>query len=133
MIRLQGGLLTPASRLPDAGAVLNQTALVMALASGARLSLPGWNIRKTASPTKGRQIPLIMFDELVQFTADSFGICSSRCRSMSGIQGLRAAATNPDPDSWLRSSCHGGLTKPAACQSRNAAVSCAGSSGWAMN
>jgi predicted phage terminase large subunit-like protein len=43
-----------------------------------------------------------MFDELVQFTADQFWYLLSRCRSMSGIKGYVRAATNPDPDSWLR-------------------------------
>jgi predicted phage terminase large subunit-like protein len=103
MIRLQGGLLDTSEQIyPTLGAALNQTALEWRFPSGATVKFAGLEHPQDRFSYQGSQIPLIMFDELVQFTADQFWYLLSRCRSMSGVRGYVRAATNPDPDSWVR-------------------------------
>jgi predicted phage terminase large subunit-like protein len=103
MIRLQGGLLDTSEQIyPTLGAVLNQSALAWRFPSGATVKFAGLEHPQDRFNYQGAQIPLIMFDELVQFTAEQFWYLLSRCRSMSGVRGYVRAATNPDPDSWVR-------------------------------
>ena len=46
---------------------------------------------------QGAQIPLLMFDELTQFTATQFWYLLSRCRSMSGVRGYVPRDVQPRP------------------------------------
>jgi predicted phage terminase large subunit-like protein len=103
MIRLQGGLLDTSEEMyPALGAALNQTALEWRFASGATVKFAGLEHPQDRFNYQGSQIPLIMFDELVQFESEQFWYLLSRCRSMSGVKGYVRGATNPDPDSWVR-------------------------------
>jgi len=102
-IKLQGGLWDTAEQVyPLLGAAPNQTALEWRFKTGATVKFAGLEHPQDRFSYQGSQIPLIMFDELVQFTADQFWYLLSRCRSMSGVKGYIRAATNPDPDSWVR-------------------------------
>lgn len=51
---------------------------------------------------QSKQYAFIGFDELTQFTEDQFWYLFSRNRSTCGVQPYIRAATNPDPDSWVR-------------------------------
>lgn len=51
---------------------------------------------------QGAQYPLIGFDELTHFTKKQFFYLMSRNRSTCGVRPYIRAATNPDPDSWVR-------------------------------
>lgn len=50
---------------------------------------------------QGAEVPLIMFDELTQFTRSQFFYLLSRNRSVSGVSGYIRATCNPDADSWV--------------------------------
>ena len=102
-LKLQGGLWDTAEQVYSTlGAVPNATAMEWRFASGATVKFAGLEHPQDRFNYQGSQIPLIEFDELVQFTADQFWYLLSRCRSMSGVKGYFRAATNPDPDSWVR-------------------------------
>jgi len=51
---------------------------------------------------QSKQYALICFDELTHFESDQFWYLMSRNRSMCGVSPYIRAATNPDPDSWVR-------------------------------
>jgi len=51
---------------------------------------------------QGSEIPLIIFDELTHFEEGQFFYMLSRNRSLCGIKPYIRAATNPDPDSWVK-------------------------------
>jgi predicted phage terminase large subunit-like protein len=102
-LKLQGGLWDTSEQLySQLGAVANQTALEWRFPSGSVVKFAGLEHPQDRFNYQGAQIPLIEFDELVQFSADQFWYLLSRCRSMSGVKGYVRAATNPDPDSWVR-------------------------------
>ncbi len=50
---------------------------------------------------QGAEVPLILFDELTQFTRSQFFYLLSRNRSVSGVSGYVRATCNPDADSWV--------------------------------
>ncbi len=103
-LKLQGGLWDTAGQMyPLAGAVPNQSALEWRFPSGAVVKFAAMEHPQDRFNYQGGQMALIEFDELTQFTADQFWYLLSRCRSMSGVKGYVRAATNPDPDSWVRS------------------------------
>ncbi|HEV2210213.1 MAG TPA: phage terminase large subunit [Verrucomicrobiae bacterium] len=102
-IKLQGGLWDSSEQVyAQLGAIPNQTALEWRFPSGAVIKFAGLEHDADRFNYQGAQIPLIEFDELVQFSANQFWYLLSRCRSMSGVRGYVRAATNPDPDSWVR-------------------------------
>jgi len=102
-LKLQGGLWDTSEQVySQLGAVPNQSSLEWRFPSGASVKFAGMEHPADRFNYQGAQIPLIEFDELVQFTADQFWYLLSRCRSMSGVRGYVRAATNPDPDSWVR-------------------------------
>ncbi len=50
---------------------------------------------------KGAQIPLIIFDQLEEFTAEQFWYLTTRNRSTCGVAPYIRATVNPDADSWV--------------------------------
>ena len=102
-LKLQGGLWDTAEQVyAQLGAVANLSSLEWRFASGAVVKFAGLEHPQDRFSYQGAQIPLIEFDELVQFTSEQFWYLLSRCRSMSGVKGYVRGATNPDPDSWVR-------------------------------
>jgi predicted phage terminase large subunit-like protein len=102
-LKLPGGLWQTSEQLyPLFRATANQSAMEWKFPSGAEVKLAGLEHSTDRFNYQGAQIPLIMFDELVHFTAEQFWYMLSRCRSMSGVKGRIRAATNPDPDSFVR-------------------------------
>lgn len=102
-LKLPGGLWDVASEVYGTlGATPNQSAMEFRFPSGANVKLAGMEYPADRFTYQGAQIPLIEFDELVQFEASQFWYLLSRCRSMSGVRGYIKAGCNPDPDSWVR-------------------------------
>jgi predicted phage terminase large subunit-like protein len=98
-----GGLWNVSQEIyPLIGAKGFSQALEWRFPSGATLKLSHMEHPKNRFDWQGAQVPFIAFDELCQFTADQFWYLLSRNRSMSGVKGYVRAATNPDPDSWVR-------------------------------
>jgi len=82
-IRLQGGLWDTSEQIYALlGAVANQSSLEWKFRSGARLKMSGLEHESDVYGWQGAQIPLLMFDELTQFTVTQFWYLLSRCRSM---------------------------------------------------
>lgn len=50
---------------------------------------------------KGAQVPLLIFDQLEEFTESQFFYLMSRNRSTCGVRPYVRASCNPDADSWL--------------------------------
>lgn len=102
-IRLEGGLWDTSEQVYTLlGATANQSSLTWQFRSGARVKMSGLEHENDVYGWQGAQIPLLLFDELTQFTATQFWYLLSRCRSMSGVRGYVRATCNPDPDSWVR-------------------------------
>ena len=74
---------------------------LVAFKSGARISFKHLNQENTVYSYQGAQIPLIVFDELTDFTKKQFFYMLSRNRSTCGVKPYVRATTNPDPDSWV--------------------------------
>ena len=73
--------------------------------SGATISFSGLQYEKDKYKFQGRQIALIMFDELTHFSKSQFFYMLSRNRLGTGAYGIRPyirATCNPDPDSWVK-------------------------------
>lgn len=73
--------------------------------SGATISFAGLQYEKDKYKFQGRQIALIMFDELTHFTKSQFFYMLSRNRLGTGAYGIRPyvrGTCNPDPNSWVK-------------------------------
>jgi len=69
--------------------------------SGAYVKMAHLQYEDTCHDWDSSQIPIIIFDQLEQFTRHQFFYMASRNRSMSGVPARIRAACNPDADSWL--------------------------------
>ncbi len=70
--------------------------------SGARVELSHLQHERDVQDHQSKQYALIIFDELTQFTERQFWYLVSRNRSVCGVRPYIRAATNPDPDSFVR-------------------------------
>jgi predicted phage terminase large subunit-like protein len=70
--------------------------------SGAKVGFHQLQYEETVHDWQSSQIPLLLFDELTQFTRRQFFYMLSRNRSTCGVRSYVRAACNPDPDSWVR-------------------------------
>src|SRR5580698_2537348 len=87
-IKLQGGLWDISEQIyTPLGAVANQALLEWRFPAGALVRFAGMEHDQDRFNWQGAQIPLLMFDELTQFTEGQFWYLLSRCRSMSGVRG----------------------------------------------
>lgn len=68
---------------------------------GASIQFRGIENENDLSNWQGSQIPLIIFDELTEFTQKMFFFMISRNRGMCSIKPYVRASCNPDPDSWV--------------------------------
>jgi len=102
-IRAEGGLWDTAEELfTQLGAESNQSKMSWTFPAGAKVTFAHLQHEKDKLAWQGSQIAMIGFDELTHFTASQFWYLLSRNRSGSGVAGYIRAATNPDPDSWVR-------------------------------
>lgn len=69
--------------------------------SGSKVSFHHLHQETSVLDWHGSQIPLLMFDELQQFTEGQFFYMLSRNRSVCGIPPYVRATCNADADSWL--------------------------------
>lgn len=68
--------------------------------SGATVELSHMQDEKTLRSFDGAQMPLIIFDELCQFTEEQFFYLFSRNRSVCGVKPHILATCNPDAEAW---------------------------------
>lgn len=102
-LKLQGGLWDTSQEIYSRlNANQNQTALEWTFPSGATVKFASMEHPQDRFNYQGLQVSFLGFDELVQFGPESFWYLLSRLRSMSGAPGRVRAATNPDPDSFVR-------------------------------
>jgi predicted phage terminase large subunit-like protein len=102
-VRNEGGLWHESMKLYlPLGGEPRQSTLEWTLPSGARISFGHLEYDASVQDWHGSQIPLIMFDELTNFTRYQFFYMLSRNRSDSGVPGYVRATCNPDVDSWVR-------------------------------
>ncbi len=80
------------------GAVPRETTLEWVFPGGGRVRFAHLQHEKDRFEWKGAQIPLLMFDQLEDFTEDQFWYMVSRNRSMSGIRPYIRATCNPVPE-----------------------------------
>ena len=71
-------------------------------ASGARIEFSHLQHAKDVYRHQSKQYALICFDELTHFEESQFWYLFSRNRTLCGVRPYIRAATNPDPDSWVR-------------------------------
>ena len=104
MITAEGGAWDNAQELypPLGGRCISSPQNITRFPSGARIGFHHLQYEDSIHDYQSAQIPLILFDELTQFTKRQFFYMLSRNRSTSGIHGYVRAGTNPDPDSWVR-------------------------------
>jgi predicted phage terminase large subunit-like protein len=103
MITTEGGLWdTSAELYQTVGAKPRQMPLRWTFPSGAKIEFHHLQYDKDVYNWQGAQVPLIEFDELTQFTKKQFFYLLSRNRSLCGVKPYMRAATNPDPDSWVK-------------------------------
>lgn len=70
--------------------------------SGTKITFAHLEREDTVYGYKSSQIPLLIFDQLEDFTEAQFFYMLSRNRSPTGIRSYCRGACNPDPDSFLR-------------------------------
>jgi predicted phage terminase large subunit-like protein len=101
-LRAGGGAWDESQKFyPHLGAKPNGSELYWSFPSGARVKMAHLEYDSTVYDYKSAQIPLIIFDELTEFTAFQFWYMSSRNRSTCGIRPYILAGTNPDAESWV--------------------------------
>src|SRR4030067_251737 len=69
--------------------------------SGATVSFQHLEYDQTVYEFKSAQIPLIMWDQLEEFSEHQYWYLFSRNRSMCGVKPYLRATCNPDAESWL--------------------------------
>lgn len=101
-IEREGGMWDESFELyPHAGGKPNKSEMSWRFPSGAKVSFSHLQHPNNIEDWKGAQIPLIMFDQLEEFTERQFFYMLSRNRSMCGVRPYIRATVNPDPDSWV--------------------------------
>jgi predicted phage terminase large subunit-like protein len=84
------------------GAAPNLATMTWKFPSGATIEFRAMQHESDKFGFQSRAYGLLVFDELTQFTGGQFWYMMSRLRSMSGVRPYVRAATNPDPDSFVR-------------------------------
>lgn len=79
----------------------NGSELYWLFPAGSRVKMAHLEYEATVYDYKSAQIPLIIFDELTEFTAFQFWYMASRNRSTCGVKPYMLASCNPDADSWV--------------------------------
>jgi predicted phage terminase large subunit-like protein len=104
MITAEGGAWDTAHELyiPIGARFSSAPQLVAGFRSGSKISFHQLQYEDTIHDWQSAQIALELFDELTQFSKRQFFYMLSRNRSTSGVHGYVRCATNPDPDSWVR-------------------------------
>jgi predicted phage terminase large subunit-like protein len=104
MITAEGGAWDKGHELyvPLGARMIQAPQLTAVFPSGAKLSFRQLQYEDSVHDWQSAQIALELFDELTQFTRRQFFYMLSRNRSTSGVHSYVRAATNPDPDSWVR-------------------------------
>ena len=104
-IMAEGALWDEAARLyPLVGGKASVTPVPMyTFPSGASVRFSHLQYDKSKLDWQGSQVPLILWDELTQFSWEQFTYLMSRNRSMCGVRPYMRGSCNPDPDSWVRS------------------------------
>ncbi len=101
-IKNTGALWDQSMKLyPYLGAVPNETTTSWKFPSGATVRFSHLQHEKDVHNHQGAEYPLIIFDELQQFTEFQFWYLLSRNRSVSGVRPKCMGTCNPDPDSFL--------------------------------
>lgn len=101
-VRNAGGLWDQSMQLyPLVGATPKETTLEWQFRSGAVVKFAHLEHESNRLDWQGAEVPLIGWDELTHFSADSFWYLLSRNRSMSGVRPYVRATCNPDPDSFV--------------------------------
>lgn len=101
-IRAPGALWETSQKIyVDLGAKPTESRLTWKFPSGAQVVFSHLEYEKDKYKWHGAQIPLIMFDELTQFSEHTFFYFLSRNRSESGVRGYIRATCNPDAESWV--------------------------------
>lgn len=102
-VRNEGGLWDESMKIyPLTGAKPRESLLEWRFPGGMSFGFAHLEYDKDVLNWQGSQIPWIGFDELTHFTENQFFYMLSRNRSTSGVKPVIRAATNPDPDSWVR-------------------------------
>lgn len=101
-IRAEGGLWDESSVwCPLFRGEPSESILKWKFPSGANISFRGIEYEKDLTAWMGTQIPLIIFDELTEFTKKMFMFMISRNRGICSIRPYIRCSCNPDPDSWV--------------------------------
>lgn len=87
---------------PLLGGAMREHRLDCRFPSGALVELKHLQYAQDVRSHLSKQYALIEFDELTQFEESQFWFLFSRNRSTCGVKPYIRAATNPDPDSWVR-------------------------------
>jgi len=98
-----GGLWDEAREIYSrAGATIKEQAHRAVFKSGAYISFSQMQHESDKYNYQGAQIPLIIFDQLEQFTESQFWFMMARNRSTCPVMPYIRASANPDPDGWLK-------------------------------
>lgn len=98
-----GGLWDEAREIySKAGASIREQAHRAVFESGSYISFSQMQHESDKYNYQGAQIPLIIFDQLEQFTESQFWFMMARNRSKCGVMPYIRASANPDPDGWLK-------------------------------
>jgi predicted phage terminase large subunit-like protein len=98
----EGALWDEAFELyPDCGARPRLSASQWVFPAGSTVSMRHLGSDDELQGWGGSQIPLILFDELCEFTERAFWFMLSRNRSTCGVRPYMRATCNPDPESFV--------------------------------
>lgn len=98
-----GGLWDSAMKIfPMLGAECTESKRRVTFPNGVIIKFDHLEYEKDKHNWLGSEIPLIIFDELTQFTYTQFTYMLSRNRSTCGVKPYIRATCNPDADSWVR-------------------------------
>lgn len=98
----QGGLWDTASQIyPLLGGEPRRIDLSYHFPSGAKVQFAQLQYETDLMDWKSAQVPLIMFDELTEFSEQMFFYMFSRNRSVCGVRPYIRATCNPEPSSWV--------------------------------
>lgn len=101
-ITREGGLWDTSEEIyPHLGGVGSSSGLYWSFPSGATIKMSHMLHEKNRLDWHGSQIPVILWDELTEFTEKQFFYMFSRNRSATGIRGYQRATCNADADSWV--------------------------------
>lgn len=101
-LRAGGGAWDESQKFyPHLGAKPNASELFWLFPSGARVKMAHLEYDSTVYDYKSAQIPLIIFDELTEFSEFQFWYMVSRNRSDCGVKPYMLASCNPDAESWV--------------------------------